>query len=128
MTQQDLIDNMTRTAKGMIEDLQGYYEGKVMDPEDNRMKKEEEMEDEDEGIGLYEYLMDNYGLRYVIWADGTYDSCIITFAVGGPGIWLDTQRCEIRGHWGSDEVHVPLPDHLVELVDDEMSDVYRWRS
>ena len=127
MTQQELIDDMNGTAQGIIGDLQGFYEGLVMDREDMAMKKEDELESEDDAIGLYEYLMDNCGIRYIIDGDMEYESCIITMAIGGPGIWLDTHLCEIRGRWGSDEIHVPIRSDIAEMVDDEMREVYGYR-
>lgn len=127
MVQQDLVDSMMSTANGIVEDLEAYHDGKVMDRNDMRMKDEAEIENEDDVIDLYEYLMDNLGMRYIIDQDMDYDSCIITFAIGGPGIWLDTYQSEIRGRWGCDEVHVPLWHDIVEMVDDEVREYYECR-
>lgn len=123
MTEQnECVEQMRRACEGIRDDLRAFREGKVMDVATGRFV--EDADGIEDIIDLYGYLMDNYGVRYSIWSDLSYIGCIITFATGGPGICLDTEKGELRGVWGSDTFSMPLDKELVEMVDEVMSDEY----
>jgi hypothetical protein len=43
-----------------------------------------------------------YNIKYIIGNDGSFHDVMIMLAGGGPTIWLDTWRQEVRGSWGCD--------------------------
>tara|TARA_R100001460_G_scaffold99894_1_gene143300 strand:- start:61 stop:396 length:336 start_codon:yes stop_codon:yes gene_type:complete len=52
-----------------------------------------------------------YSIKYIIGDDGSFHDVMIMLAGGGPTIWLDTWRQEIRGSWGCDTYTKYIYDH-----------------
>jgi hypothetical protein len=52
-----------------------------------------------------------YNIKYIIGNDGSFHDVMIMLAGGGPTIWLDTWRQEIRGSWGCDTYTKYIYDH-----------------
>lgn len=122
--QQELIDDMNKTAESIIEDLKGFADGKYLDIMTRKFVKKDAPNTET----LYEYLTDNCGIRYTVDQDLDYVGCRICMGWGGPNIYLDTMNNEITGYWGySNEVHIPVDKNLIDMVDEEMEYEYNCR-
>lgn len=69
---------------------------------------------------LYAYVHDNLGASVTVDA---YDrswikSVCVTFAVGGPGIYVDTADEAVEGRWWGECVDIPLRASVCERIND----------
>ena len=76
------------------------------------------------------YLSGNFGISVTSdLEDGTYQSCEITVATGGPGIYLVTNAynstVHIQGRWAGTNVDVYCEDNL--LIDEYVEELYNCR-
>ena len=53
-----------------------------------------------------------YDIRYLVDRDKRYMGAELMVAGGGPTIWVDTWRGQVKGWWGGDKVLVPFADNL----------------
>lgn len=69
---------------------------------------------------LYGYVHENYGADITVDA---YDrawvkSVCVTFATGGPGIYVDTGDEEVQGRWWGESVDVPLDKDVCARIEE----------
>lgn len=69
-------------------------------------------------LDLDTYLSENLDMRFTVDDELDYLGASITMVWGGPNVYLDTMGRCVKGYWGGDEVTVPIPSHVLELVDD----------
>ena len=58
------------------------------------------------------WMEDVYDIRYLIDRDKEYMGAELMVAGGGPVIWVDTWRDQVKGWWGCDKVLIPYADNL----------------
>ena len=57
--------------------------------------------------GASEWMEGTYDIRYLVDREKRYLGAEIMCAGGGPTIWVDTWRGQVKGWWGGDKVIVP---------------------
>ena len=69
---------------------------------------------------LYGYVHDNLGASVTVDAydRSWFESVRITFATGGPGIYVDTGYEEVQGRWWGECVDISLEDYVCEKIND----------
>lgn len=107
------LDQMWEISRGIIEELEKYYNDDFTD---------EERENGEDYIGYYfEGALD---VNYLIGSNGDYLGCKICVAWGGPGIWLDTCDGLIKCRWWGDNLDFWLDRDLCNIIDDCFSEYY----
>ena len=72
--------------------------------------------------GAHAWMQDTYDIRYLVDREKRYLGAEILCAGGGPTIWVDTWRGQVKGWWGGDKVIVPYADNLG--LDDYCEELY----
>ena len=62
--------------------------------------------------GASDWMDNTYDIRYLVDRDKRFLGAEIMVAGGGPTIWVDTWRDQVKGWWGGDKVIVPYADNL----------------
>ena len=70
----------------------------------------------------YDWMEGTYDIRYLVDREKRYLGAEIMVAGGGPTIWVDTWRDQVKGWWGGDKVIVPYADNLG--LDDYCEEMY----
>ena len=60
----------------------------------------------------HDWMEGTYDIRYLVDRDKRFMGAEIMVAGGGPTIWVDTWRDQVKGWWGGDKVIVPYADNL----------------
>ena len=71
-----------------------------------------------------DYLDDNLDVEFRIGGNFQYRSVLITFGIGGPGIWFDTESGDVIGRWGSLEFSQRVNNETCDAVDDYFEDYF----
>ena len=114
---------------------------KIRQGKENYRYLESELEDLEEAYKQYQegntdawfdYLTENMGEQYRVSIDGTgslsYDSVMITLAIGGPGIWLDTETGTLILKWWSEKAEIGVSKDICDLVDEFFEEKYEMLS
>jgi hypothetical protein len=59
-----------------------------------------------------EYLCDSFDIEYTVTQALDYKSAVVTVALGGPNIFINTSNNEVEGYWGSERVSIPFTDNM----------------
>jgi hypothetical protein len=70
------------------------------------------------------WMEDTYDIRYLVDSQKRYLGAEIMCAGGGPTIWVDTWRGQVKGWWGGDKVIVSYADNLG--LDDYCEEMYGY--
>lgn len=68
--------------------------------------------------GFARYFEDALDIEYRVDAQFRYKGAIITVAVGGPSIYVDTFAGEVQGLWGCDKARANIWRNTVNKIDD----------
>lgn len=68
--------------------------------------------------GFARYFEDALDVEYRVDAQLRYRGAIVTVAVGGPTIYVDTCAGEVRGYWGSDKATAEIWRRTCNAIDD----------
>ncbi len=60
----------------------------------------------------HDWMEGTYDIRYLVDREKRFMGAEILVAGGGPTIWVDTWRDQVKGWWGGDKVIVPYADNL----------------
>lgn len=74
--------------------------------------------------GFARYFEDALDIEYRVDSQLCYKGAIITVAVGGPAIYVDTYAGEVRGYWWSDEVTADIWRTTANALDDFFEEEY----
>lgn len=66
---------------------------------------------------LSEYLNDCLEIRRIE-IDGDFSGFRVVLTLGGPYIYIDTEKKELCGYWWTDEAHESLPHDVCEEIDE----------
>lgn len=69
------------------------------------------------------YWNDALDVEYTLDCNGDYVGVVVTVAVGGPTIEIDTMRGEVVGTWGTDEVSAGFDGETCDAIFDYWGDV-----
>ena len=75
-----------------------------------------------EEVTASSWMEDVYDIRYIVDREKRYMGAELLVAGGGPTIWVDTFRDQVKGWWGSDKVIVSYADNLG--LDDYCEEMY----
>ena len=75
-----------------------------------------------DGTCASEFMDTTYDIRYLVSSDKSYLGAESMCAGGGPVIWVDTWRGQVKGWWGSDKVIENFADNLG--LDDYCEEMY----
>lgn len=95
-----------RMVQGYADMITSYYGGERGCADDG---------DDEEGSPFEEA----FDIEYRTDADLRYRSVCFAVAVGGPGVYVDTQKEAVTLYWGSTEKTVYLPHRICEAIDSE---------
>ena len=106
------LTDLTKTCQRIADEITNG----VIITEDNI----EDYQDEDNGtsyelgdeVTASEYLSDCFDIEYTVTQALDYKSGIVTVALGGPNIFINTLLNEVQGYWGSDRVSIPFNDNM----------------
>ena len=68
------------------------------------------------------WMEDTYDIRYLVDSRKEYMGAELMVAGGGPVIWVDTWRGQVKGWWGGDKVIENFADNLG--LDDYCEELY----
>ena len=81
--------------------------------------------DDTSGTGtVTEWMEGTYDIRYLVDREKRYLGAEIMVAGGGPTIWVDTWRGQVKGWWGGDKVIENFVDNLG--LDDYCEEMYGY--
>ena len=81
--------------------------------------------DDTSGTGtVTEWMKDVYDIRYLVDSRKEYMGAELLVAGGGPTIWVDTWRGQVKGWWGGDKVIENFADNLG--LDDYCEEMYGY--
>ena len=63
-------------------------------------------------ITASDWMEGTYDIRYLVDREKRYLGAEILVAGGGPTVWVDTWRDQVKGWWGGDKVIVSYADNL----------------
>lgn len=86
--------------------------------------KEEIGESEFEQASFYDWFADVLDIEYRIGSDGTYRSCRLMVACGGPNIYVDTGEAAVQLYWWGDRATAYFTRDTAEEIDSEFADLY----
>ena len=91
-------------------------------------KKQEELTEKidelrDEG-DLRSYFDDYLDVDYIINSSKEYQSARIWVTVGGPGIWIDTEKSTVEISWGSTRKTAYLSYNVRDEIDEIFEEIY----
>ena len=77
-----------------------------------------------DGDTAHDWMEDTYDIRYLVDREKRYMGAEILVAGGGPTIWVDTWRDQVKGWWGGDKVLEPFIDNIG--LDDYCEEMYGY--
>jgi hypothetical protein len=84
-----------------------------------------DIEHEDDRGGLYNWINKQLEVNeWRLFGDKTYKSAAILCTFGGPNIYVDTGTKYVEGHWGCDEIKLPIPYDICDALDEILEDIY----
>ena len=87
---------------------------KFIGPEDEEPRQET----------AHDWMEGVYDIRYIVDREKRYLGAEIMVAGGGPTIWVDTWRGQVKGWWGGDKVIENFADNLG--LDDYCEEMYGY--
>ena len=77
-----------------------------------------------DGDTAHDWMEGTYDIRYLVDREKRYMGAEILVAGGGPTIWVDTWRDQVKGWWGGDKVLEPFIDNIG--LDDYCEEMYGY--
>lgn len=115
-------------VRRIAEDLDAYAEGRAYSDEDGEERiladLSEDVPEDWEPRGMWDYFEDVYNIRYVVDGDLDYCAVRVMVACGGPNIWVDTYTETVDLYWGADHVSYDLWSSTVDEIDEIFREQY----
>lgn len=105
------MSDLEYQLRAVREELENIYNGEAVN-------------DDGEEIGFYDWAAEQLDHEYLIASDKSYRSVKVYVTLGGPTVWIDTDRREICGAWGSERAALWLPCEICDQIDDVYSEFY----
>lgn len=100
------------------------YEKAVEEWEKEKESLEEKIDKLKEEGDLRDYFDDYLDVDYIVNSAKEYESARIWVTVGGPGIWIDTEKSTVEISWGSTRKTAYLSYNVRDEIDDIFRDIY----
>ena len=94
-------EQLVRMCKNIADSITNP-DPKFIGPEDEEPRQET----------AHDWMEGTYDIRYLVDRDKRFLGAEIMCAGGGPTIWVDTWRDQVKGWWGGDKVIVSYADNL----------------
>jgi len=65
----------------------------------------------------FDYISDALDFEFILSSDKTLIGARILVAFGGPDIWIDTKRGEVKGYWGGETARASFHDDPMSVAD-----------
>ena len=115
-------------VRRIAEDLDAYAEGRAYSDEDGEEHivpdLGEDVPDDWEPRGMWDYFEDIYNTRYVVDDNLDYVGARVMVACGGPNIWIDTYNQTVDLYWGGDHVSYELWSSTTDEIDEIFREQY----
>lgn len=118
-----------RIVSRIAEDLDAYAEGRAYS--DETYGEEHIVTDLDEDVpedweprGMWDYFDETYNTRYVVDDDLDYVGVRVMVACGGPNVWVDTYNQTVDLYWGGDHVSCDLWSSTTDEIDEIFREQY----
>ena len=108
----DTLTELTKTCQRIADEITNgivITDDNIEDYQGGDNGIEYEIGDE---VTASEYLNDCFDIEYTVTQALDYKNGIVTVALGGPNIFINTQNNEVEGYWGSDRVSIPFSDNI----------------
>ncbi len=70
-----------------------------------------------EKISIYDYFANAFDIEYIINSRKEYQSIRITVATGGPAIWIDTDKSQVRLAWWGEKAQASILPQTCNAID-----------
>jgi hypothetical protein len=80
--------------------------------------------DDSEKLSMFDLFEDSLDVTYTVGANKKYLHGTVCLGIGGPNIFVDTNRHAVCGYWGTDEYRARLTKAAVDAVDDMLAEMY----
>ena len=84
----------------------------------------EELNEDDDRVSFYTYFDDVLDIEYRINSRCNYVGVVLTVAVGGPHIDIDTREREVKGYWGGDRASWGIFGDVADDIDTVFEEHY----
>ena len=95
----------------IADDLKAIYNGEATN-------------EDGEEVNFWDYLADALDVEYTIGSDKAYRGARIAVTLGGPNIYIDTRRGEVKGFWGTERAAAWIPSEICAELDAVMEEYY----
>lgn len=120
-----------RTCKGISDELDAYVDGYMYRDEGGYLHDaSEELEDPDdvpedwEQLGVYDWADDVLDVSYLIGSDGQYRAVKLVVATGGPHIVCDTESNYVELYWWGERARYEMSRRAIDALDEMASEYY----
>jgi hypothetical protein len=118
---------LSRICNNIADELELLYNGDLYD-NDGEYVDGNDADGIGEPISVCDYLSDTLEIQIKgLSSDGheyEYEGCRIAVTLGGPAIYIDTCTERIEGYWWGDSYFVSMPRRIVDMIDDEIRELY----
>ena len=91
-------------CKRIADELEAIYNG-------------EQINEDGETTSLYDYFADVLDFEYIITSQKEYKAVRVWVTLGGPNVWIDTERSSVCLAWGSDRAEYALSWDVRDEID-----------
>lgn len=120
-----------QTCKGIADELDAYVDGYMYrDDGGNVHDASEELDDLDdvpddwEQLDVYDWAEDALDVEYLIDRDGDLKASKWCVALGGPGIWCDTETHNVELYWWGERASFEMSRRAMAALDEMAAEMY----
>lgn len=126
----ELGDDAKRNAEwmeGIARDLGLIASGEMLLDADGACRRPTGAEDEQEldKATMWDYLGENYGVRFTVDEDLELRSVAVMVAFGGPNVWVDTGEEAVELFWGTGYACYPLSTDAIDAVNGWAEELFK---
>lgn len=123
---QSMVDSIARDLRAVYDGNYNFYSCEIVDDVDAIIAAEshDDAYESDFGGGFYRYFENPLDVEYRVDSSFCYKGAIITVALGGPSILIDTRLGEVRGYWWNDFARAVLWRDVVDAIDGIFEDYF----
>lgn len=115
--------NLEAVAEGRYNFYTGEIVDDVVDIDTDAESHDDNYESDFDG-GFPRYFEDALDIEYRVDSQLCYKGAIITVAVGGPAIYIDTWAGEVQGFWWNDTARANIWRKVADQIDDMFEDYF----
>lgn len=117
---QEEVRNIALALEAVAQGRFNFYTCEIADDDTdiNEAECNDDNYESDFDGGFARYFEDALDIEYRVDSQLRYRDAIITVAVGGPSVYIDTCAGEVRGYWGSDKATADIWRRTCNAIDD----------